>query len=69
MKNWDSTKEGKAYHAKYNREKYKSYSFRLNRNNTDEIALMNYIDSMPNKKQYFLQLIKDDMKRKAENKK
>lgn len=43
---------------------YKQYNFCLNRKS--EAELIDHLDSIPNKRQFFVQKIREDMKQKGE---
>jgi len=49
-------------HAKWEKENLRSFTLKINR--TTEKDVCDYLESQPNKRQYMIDLIRDDMKRK-----
>lgn len=55
------------YNNKFNRENYKNYSFRLN--TSTEADLIEFLENFDQRKEYFVTLIRKDMKRLNKRKK
>lgn len=55
-----------AYNNAYNRQNYKSFSIRLNRESESE--MIDWLNDMPSVKEYLVHLIQKDMEREAKKK-
>lgn len=56
------TEKDLAYIKQYGKEVYKQIILKFSRKYEQDV--IDYVESLPNKRQYFLKLIREDMKRK-----
>lgn len=57
----------KDYQKHYQQKNMKLYSFRLNMNNKDDKELMNYLDTLDNKRRWIIQTLTYQMNHEKEN--